>query len=67
MKHTNVGLVKFFKKDSGFGFIKDEASGQDIFVHATGLNDEIREGDKVAFNLKEGKKGLNAIDCVIID
>lgn len=67
MKHTNKGTVKFFNEAKGFGFIKDEASGQDIFVHATGLNDEIREGDKVAFNLKEGKKGINAVDCVIIE
>lgn len=67
MKQSNKGMVKFFNEAKGFGFIKDEASGQDIFVHATGLNDEIREGDKVAFNIKAGKKGDNATEVTIID
>ncbi len=67
MKQTNEGIVKFFKKDSGFGFIKDDVSGQDFFVHVTGLKEEIREGDRVAFNIKDGKKGPNATDVSIID
>ena len=61
MKHSNKGVVKFFNTGKGFGFIKDN-NGQEYFVHATGLVDEVKEGDEVLFNLKDGKKGLNAID-----
>lgn len=55
------GTVKFFNAEKGFGFIKEEG-GNDIFVHATGLVDQIRENDQVTFEVKEGKKGLNAIN-----
>ncbi len=58
----NTGKVKFFNEDKGFGFIKDDASGQDYFVHATGLIDTIGQDDDVVFNLVEGKKGFNAVD-----
>ena len=58
----NTGTVKFFNDSKGFGFIKDDASGQEYFVHVSGLIDEIREGDEVTFELKEGRKGLNAVD-----
>lgn len=64
MKYSNQGTVKFFNTAKGFGFIADE-SGKEYFVHATGLVDEISEGDKVKFNLKDGKKGVNAIDVEI--
>ena len=53
------GIVKFYQKDKGFGFITDE-TGKDIFVHATSLNIEINKGDEVTFDLKEGKKGKEA-------
>ena len=55
------GTVKFFNSKKGFGFIQDDASGKDIFVHVSGLNDEINEGDSVMFEVTQGKKGLNAI------
>lgn len=58
----NTGTVKFFNEAKGFGFITDEGSGEDIFVHVTGLVDKIREGDKVTFNLENGKKGMNAVE-----
>ena len=51
------GTVKFFNEAKGFGFIKEEG-GQDIFVHATGLQEDIRENDNVVFEIQEGKKGL---------
>lgn len=55
------GTVKFFNSEKGFGFIKEDG-GQDIFVHATGLQEEIRENDAVVFDVQEGKKGLNAVN-----
>lgn len=56
------GVVKFFNSTKGFGFIKDESSGEDVFVHSSGLSDEIREDDKVTFDVQNGKKGLNAVN-----
>ncbi len=56
------GIVKFFNETKGFGFIKDDESGKDYFVHVSGLTDEIKEGDAVEYDLQEGKKGLNAVD-----
>jgi CspA family cold shock protein len=58
------GTVKFFNETKGFGFIKEE-SGQDIFVHVTGLKEDIRENDEVVFDVEEGKKGLNAINVAL--
>ncbi|MCX6241757.1 MAG: cold shock domain-containing protein [Bacteroidetes bacterium] len=58
----NKGVVKFFNNSKGFGFIKDEESNKEYFVHASGLIDEIRENDEVTFTLQEGKKGLNAVN-----
>ncbi|MEO5673042.1 MAG: cold shock domain-containing protein [Chitinophagales bacterium] len=55
------GKVKFFNNSKGFGFIQDNETGQDIFVHVSGLKDNIREGDEVMFDVTEGKKGLNAV------
>lgn len=58
-----VGTVKFFNEAKGFGFVKETATGQEYFVHVSGLLvDHIREKDEVTFELKEGKKGLNAVN-----
>ncbi|MGV3538373.1 MAG: cold-shock protein [Rufibacter sp.] len=56
------GKVKFFNDSKGFGFIKDADSNEEYFVHVSNLVDEIRENDEVTFDLKEGKKGLNAVN-----
>ena len=56
------GTVKFFNDSKGFGFIIDDETQQDYFVHVSGLIDEIKEGDAVEYELTEGKKGLNAIN-----
>ncbi len=60
------GTVKFFNEAKGFGFIVEEDSSNEYFVHVTGLIDRIAEGDEVEFELKEGKKGLNAVNVKVI-
>ena len=55
------GTVKFFNDTKGFGFIKDGETGEEYFVHATGLIEEVAEADEVEFELQEGRKGLNAV------
>ncbi len=56
------GTVKFFNSTKGFGFITPAQGGEDIFVHVTGLADDIQENDKVVFEVQNGKKGLNAVN-----
>ena len=58
----NKGTVKFFNNSKGFGFIVDEETGKEYFVHVSGLIDEIRENDEVTYDLQEGRKGLNAVN-----
>jgi len=60
------GTVKFFNDQKGFGFISQSENRSDIFVHVTGLIDEIRENDNVQYDIEEGKKGLNAINVKVI-
>jgi CspA family cold shock protein len=56
------GTVKFFNETKGFGFIKDEETGKEYFVHSSGLKESIKENDVVTFDLEHGKKGLNAVN-----
>jgi len=58
----NKGIVKFFNQTKGFGFIKDEETDKEYFVHISGLVNKINENDIVTFDLQEGKKGLNAVN-----
>ena len=60
------GTVKFFNASKGFGFITEEGSDTEHFVHVTGLIDEINESDAVEFELQEGKKGLNAVNVKLV-
>lgn len=62
----NHGTVKFFNQTKGFGFIKDESSNNEYFVHISGLVHEVRESDNVTFDLQEGKKGLNAVNVKVV-
>lgn len=60
------GTVKFFNSQKGFGFISQNDNRSELFVHATGLIDEIQENDRVSYDVTEGKKGPNAINVKII-
>lgn len=62
-----TGTVKFFNDSKGYGFITEDGSNEDHFVHISGLIDEVREGDVVEFELQQGKKGLNAVNVKVID
>ncbi|MBA3900297.1 MAG: cold-shock protein [Bacteroidetes bacterium] len=57
-----TGIVKFFNATKGFGFIKIDDTEQEVFVHVSGLMDEIGQDDRVTFEVQEGKKGLNAVN-----
>jgi CspA family cold shock protein len=57
-----TGTVKFFNVSKGFGFIKVDGSEQEVFVHVTGLVDQIRDNDKVTFEVNEGQKGPSAVN-----
>ena len=60
----NKGTVKFFNDAKGFGFITGE-DGEVIFVHVTGLKQDIRENDQVTYDTEKGRKGLNAVNVTV--
>lgn len=66
MMEKTKGTVKFFNSEKGFGFIKHDDSSKETFVHVSGLIDEIKENDRVEFDLKDGQKGPNAINVKLI-
>jgi cold shock CspA family protein len=57
-----TGIVSFFNDSKGYGFIKDIATQESIFVHVNGLVDSIKENNKVTFEVERGPKGLNAVN-----
>ena len=56
------GVVKFFNNEKGFGFIVDSDSKEEVFVHKSGLVDNIQEDDQVEFEMEQGKRGLNSVN-----
>ena len=60
-----TGTIKFYNESKGFGFVIDNSSKEEIFVHASGLIDNVREGDVVTYRTERGKKGMNAVDVKI--
>ncbi|WP_158961831.1 cold-shock protein [Myroides fluvii] len=64
----HTGVIKFFNEDKGFGFITNEATKQDIFVHITGLNTKnVEQGNRVSYDEEQGKKGLIATNVQVIE
>jgi cold shock protein len=64
--YTMQGTVKFFNETKGFGFITPDNSNTDIFVHVSGLVDQIRENDQVEYDEERGKKGMNAVNVTLL-
>ena len=62
-----TGTVKFFNGSKGYGFITNDESGKDPFVHATALNGlQVNEGDKVSYEEQESEKGMTAVDVALL-
>ncbi len=57
-----TGTIKFFNEMKGYGFILDNKTNKEVFLHVTGLLDEIKQGDQVEFEIQISKKGPNAIN-----
>jgi CspA family cold shock protein len=57
-----TGIIKFYNESKGYGFIVDDANQKDVFFHVSGLADDIRQNDKVTFEVRDGKKGENAFN-----
>ena len=56
------GKVEFFNTKKGYGFIREDGTGESYFVHINGTLEEITDGDKVIFELEKGMKGMNAVN-----
>jgi len=62
-----TGTVKFFNESKGYGFITEDESQNEVFVHVSGLTEQIKENDQVSYELVEGKKGMNAVNVKKIE
>ncbi|OCX51268.1 cold-shock protein [Mucilaginibacter sp. PPCGB 2223] len=60
------GKVKFFNETKGFGFIVPTDGSEEVFVHSSGLKDQIRENDAVQYEVERGKKGMNAVNVTVV-
>ena len=65
----NKGTVKWFNAQKGYGFITNESTGEDVFVHFSGIAGEgyksLEEGQKVTFDITEGNRGLQAVNVTV--
>ena len=62
-----TGKVKFFNESKGYGFIIEDESQNEVFVHVSGLTEQVKENDYVSYELVEGKKGMNAVNVKKIE
>ena len=60
----NTGVVKWFNSSKGYGFITNDANGEDVFVHFSAINGDgfksLEEGQAVSYDLTEGARGMQA-------
>jgi CspA family cold shock protein len=61
------GTVKFFNHAKGFGFIAPSDQSEDVFVHGSNLIDDIKDNEKVQYEVEQGRKGLSAINVELIE
>ena len=65
----NKGTVKWFNARKGYGFITNESTGEDVFVHFSGIAGEgyksLEEGQNVTFDITEGNRGLQAVNVTV--
>lgn len=65
----NKGTVKWFNSQKGYGFITNESTGEDVFVHFSGIAGEgyksLEEGQNVTFDITEGNRGLQAVNVTV--
>lgn len=57
-----TGTIKFFNKKKGYGFIVDDASSKEVFVHFTGLVDQVDNNDKVVYEVQQDQRGVKAVN-----
>lgn len=69
MAERSKGTVKWFNSEKGYGFIKPEV-GEDLFVHYSEIQGAgyrtLNDGDRVEFDITQGKKGLQASNVIVI-
>ncbi len=63
---SRTGIITFFNHDKGFGFIEDQQSKESVFVHINALTEEVKEKNKVSFEIEMGPRGSNAINVKLM-
>lgn len=56
------GTVKFFNESKGYGFIVENGTNNEVFVHISGLTEPVAKDDRVSYEVREGRKGMNAVN-----